>query len=238
MLAQYAFRTPDLLTDSCRTIRLPTNRIHNRLFSDHAATPSQNTHLVSPNTLKRDWNVRRKKRTRNTPHSTHKFSSFMFTDDAITSSSPGSPNYIPNRLRSFRSSISQRDASTVLHFWCSLEKDNLLHLLEPSDLETCSQLVINLCPTEPSSMWIGPSREVAEELSLGLANRQSTSALRACFAALIITNDTEGVLRPSEMISPLQSRQGSTASGTFPRVMKSTLFWIPSHPLQPFDRKY
>ncbi len=44
-------------------------------------------------------------------------------------------------------------------------------------------------------MWIGPSREVAEELSLGLANRQSTSALRACFAALIITNDTEGVLR-------------------------------------------
>ncbi|KAF8506996.1 hypothetical protein F5888DRAFT_1630102 [Russula emetica] len=119
----------------------------------------------------------------------------MLTNDAIASPSPGSPNYIPNRLRTFRSNIARRDASGVLCLWRKLEKDNLLHVLGPSDLETCSQLVINLCPTEPSSTWSGLSRAVAEELSLGLANRLSTSALRACFTALTLINDSEGVLR-------------------------------------------
>ena len=119
----------------------------------------------------------------------------MFTNDVIASLSPGSPSYIPNKLRTLRSRIARRDASAVLRIWRSLEKENLLHVLEPSDLKTCSRLVVNLCPTESSSMWSGLSRAVAEELSLGLANRLSTSALRACFTALIITNDPEGVLR-------------------------------------------
>ena len=119
----------------------------------------------------------------------------MFTNDVIAFSSPGSPNYIPNKLRALRYSIAQRNAPAVLRNWRSLEKENLLHVLGPSDLKTCSRLVINLCPTESSSMWSGLSRAVAEELSLGLANRLSTSALRACFTALIITNDPEGVLR-------------------------------------------
>ena len=196
MLAHHAFRTPDLLIGSRRTLRVPTNRIH--LFSDHAAKPSQNIHLVSPNVLKRDWSVRREERTRDTSHSTRQLASLktsMFTDDAITLPSPGSPNYIPNKLRTFQSSIIRRDASAVLLHWRSLEKDNLLHLLGPSDLETCSQLVIDLCPTEHGSTWDGPSRAAAEELSLGLANRLSTSALRACFDALIFINDSEGVLR-------------------------------------------
>ncbi|KAI0001911.1 hypothetical protein BJV77DRAFT_970294 [Russula vinacea] len=196
MLAHHAFRTPDLLIGSRRTLRVPTNRIH--LFSDHAAKPSQNIHLVSPNVLKRDWSVRREERTRDTSHSTRQLASLktsMFTDDAITLPSPGSPNYIPNKLRTFQSSIIRRDASAVLRHWRSLEKDNLLHLLGPSDLETCSQLVIDLCPTEHGSTWDGPSRAAAEELSLGLANRLSTSALRACFDALIFVNDSEGVLR-------------------------------------------
>ena len=198
MMAQYAFRTPDILIVSRRTVRLPTNRIHIHLFSDHAATPSQSTHPVSPNALKRDWSVRREERTRDTSHSTHQLANVIasiFTNDAITSSSPGSPNYIPKKLRAFRSNIARRDASAVLRLWRGLEKDNLLHLLGPSELETCSQLVISLCPTESSSTWSGRSRVVAEELSLGLADRLSTSALRACFAALIIINDSEGVLR-------------------------------------------
>jgi pentatricopeptide repeat protein len=200
MLAQYAFRTSDLLTGSRCTVRLPISHIHGHLFSDHAATPShRNTRIISPNVLKRDWSVRREERTQDTPpHSTHQLASLvasMSTNDAIASSSPGSPNHIPIRLRTFRSNIARRNVSAVLRLWRGLEKDNLLHVLEPSDLETCSQLVINLCPTEPSSTWSGLSRAVAEELSLCLANRLSTSALRACFTALIITNDTEGVLR-------------------------------------------
>ena len=196
MLARYAFRTPEYLTGSRRTAQLPTMRV--RLFSDHVVKP-KDTRLVSPNTLKRDWGVlRREERSRDTSHSTSQLASLkssIYTDDAITSPTVGSPNYIPNKLHSFRSSIAQRDASAVLRLWHGLEKDNLLHLLGPSDLETCSQLVINLCPTEPSSTWSGPSRAAAEELSLGLANRLSTSALRACFTALIIINDSEGVLR-------------------------------------------
>lgn len=196
MLAHYAFRTPDLLTGSRRTARLPTNHI--RLFSDHVAKPSQNTYLTSPNAFKRDWSIRRReKRTRDTPQPTYKLASLkssIFTD-ATTSPKPGSPNYIPSKLRSFRSSIARRDAPAVLRLWRSLEKDNLLHLLGPSDLKTCSQLVINLCPTDPSSTWSEPSRAAVKELSLGLANRLSPSALKACFAALIINNDPEGVLR-------------------------------------------
>jgi pentatricopeptide repeat protein len=200
MLGQYAFRSSDVLTGSRCTIWPPISRIHSHFFSDHAATPSRhNTHIISPNALKRDWSVRREECTRDTPsHSTHQFASLVtsvFTNDATTSSLPGSPNYIPNKLRSFRSDIARRDGSAVLRVWRSLEKDNLLHVLGPSDLETCSQLVIDLCPAEPSSTWSGLSRAVAEELSLGLANRLSTSALRACFTSLIITNDSEGVLR-------------------------------------------
>ena len=200
MLAQYAFRTSEHLTGSRCTVRLPISHIHGHLFSDHAATPShRNTHIISPNALKRDWSVRQEERARDTPlHSTHQLASLvtpMFSNDAIASSSPGSPNYILNRLHTFRSNIARRDASAVLRLWRSLEKDNLLHVLGPSDLETCSQLVTSLCPTEPSSTWSGLSRAVAEELSLGLANRSSTSALKACFTALIITNDSEGVLR-------------------------------------------
>ncbi|KAI0257442.1 hypothetical protein BJV78DRAFT_1277971 [Lactifluus subvellereus] len=118
-----------------------------------------------------------------------------YANDTVSSPWPSSPNHIPDKLCSLRFSIAQRDASAVLHLWRSFEKDNFLHLLGPSDLEGCSQLVINLCPTEPSSMWSGPTREAAEELALGLANSLSTSALRACFTALIIINNPEGVLR-------------------------------------------
>ena len=202
LVAQYAFRTPDLLTASRCTLKLSISRLHCHchLFSTHAVTPSHPpTHSISPNVLKRDWSVRREERTRDTPpRSTHQLASLVTstsTNDAITSSSPGSPNYITDRLRVFRYNIARRDASTVLHNWRSLEKDNLLHVLGPSDLKTCSQMVINLCPTEPGSTWGALSRAVAEELSLGLANRLSTSALSACFTALIITNDSEGVLR-------------------------------------------
>ena len=201
MLAHTAFsRTPDLLTGSRCTIRLPINRIHGHLFSDHTAAPShRNTHIIPPNALKKDWSVRREERTRDKPlHSKQQAASLfktVFTNDEIASSSTGSPNYIPIRLHDFRSSIIQRDATTVLQIWRSFEKDNLLHVLGPSELETCSRLVIKLCPTKPSSTWSGLSRTAVEELSLGLANRLSTSALRACFTALIIINDPEGVLR-------------------------------------------
>ena len=200
MLAQYAFRTSELLTGSRCTVRLPIGRIHGHLFSDHAATPPhRNPYIISPNALKRDWSVPPEEHTRDTPpHPTHQLASIVtstFANDAIASSSPGSPNYIQNRLHAFRSNIARRDASAVLHLWRNLEKDNLLHVLGPSDLKACSQLVINLCPTEPSSTWSELSRAVTEELSLGLAKCLSTSALRACFTALIIINDPEGVLR-------------------------------------------
>ena len=238
MLAQYAFRTPDLLVGSCCTLRLPIGHIiHGHLFSDHATTPSRrNTHLISPNSLKRDWSVHREERTRDTPPppSSHQLAGLIpstFTNDAIASSSPGSPNYIPSRLRAFRFNLTRRDATAVLHLWRGLEKDNLLHVLGPSDLETCSQLVTDLCPTEPSSTWSERSRAVAEELSLNLANRLSTSALRACFTALIIINDSEGVLRLyNRFVSQTEHRKSAfeEEDSRIDERMKDELSIIPS----------
>ncbi|KAH9004334.1 hypothetical protein EDB86DRAFT_2888115, partial [Lactarius hatsudake] len=122
---------------------------------------------------------------------------------------PGSPNYIRDKLRSFQAGITRRDTLVVLRLWHSFEKDNLLHLLGPSDLENCSRLVISLCPVEQSSTWSGPSREAAEELALGLSTRLSTSALRACFTALIVTNDPQGVLRLYNRFLSQIEHQGS-----------------------------
>jgi pentatricopeptide repeat protein len=119
----------------------------------------------------------------------------QYANDTAILQWPSSPQHIPNQLLSLRSNIAQRDASAVFQLWRDFEKDNLLHLLEPSVLKECSRLVINLCTVEPGSIWSGPTREAAEEIALGLANNSSTSALKACFTALITTNDTEGVLR-------------------------------------------
>ena len=193
MLAHYAFKGADLVSGTRRVTRLPINSI--RSLSDHSVKPSRKKQRVSSTEFKKERNVRRKEPTQELPHTTHQLASLKTTRFTDASTSLGSPNYIPNQLRSFQSSIVQRDAPSVLRIWRSLEKDNLLHLLVPSNLESCSQLVINLCPVEPSSSWSGPSRMAVEELALGLANRLSTSALRACFTASIIVNDTEGVLR-------------------------------------------
>jgi len=193
MLAHYAFKGADLVSGTRRVTRLPINRI--RSLSDHAVKPSRKNQRVSSKEFKKDRNVHRKGPTQEPSHTTHQRASLKTTRFTDAPTSLGSPNYIPNQLRSFRSSIVQRDAPSVLRIWRSLEKDNLLHLLVPSDLGSCSQLVINLCSVEPSSSWSGPSRMAVEELALGLANRLSTSALRACFTASIIVNDTEGVLR-------------------------------------------
>lgn len=192
MLAHYAFKGADLVSGTRRVTRLPINII--RSLSDHTVKPSRQNQRGPSKEFKKDRNVHRKEPAQ-PAHTTHQLASVKtprFTDE---STSLGSPNYIPNQLRSFQFSIVQRDVPSVLRIWRSLEKDNLLHLLVPSDLESCSQLVINHCPVEPSSSWSGPSRMAVEELALGLANRLSTSALKACFTASIIVNDTEGVLR-------------------------------------------
>ncbi|KAI0004222.1 hypothetical protein BJV74DRAFT_809961 [Russula compacta] len=188
MLANCALKTADLVSGSRRAAQILSNCI--RPLSDYAAQPFQNT--------KKEWGARREERTRDSWDPIHQLAnlkSSRFPDDAIASQSPASPSYIPNQLRSFQSNIARRDAPAVLHHWRKLEKDNLLHLLGQSDLEACSQLVINLCPAESNSMWTGPPRTAVEELALALANRLSTLALRACFTALIIVNDSEGILR-------------------------------------------
>ncbi|KAI0307916.1 hypothetical protein B0F90DRAFT_1664878 [Multifurca ochricompacta] len=149
-------------------------------------------------TTQRNRAINRKESTRDSSYLIHKLPSHKTSRPASNAVTPlwsASPNYIPNKLRSLQSNIVQRDVSTVLHLWRSFEEDNLLHLLGPSDLENCSRLVIDLCPREPGTLWSGPSREAAEELALGLASRLSTLALRACFTALIIANDPDGVLR-------------------------------------------
>ncbi len=197
MLAHHAFKAADIVYRTCRVaqLQLPMNCI--RQWSDYAAKPYRKNQRVSSKVFKKDRGVHHKERARDTSHPTHQLASLKTSRFTDTSPSLGSPNYIPNQLRSFQSSVAQRDISLVHCLWRSLEKDNLLHLLGPSNLESCSQLVIDLCPAEPSSSssWTGPSRVAAEELALGLADRLSTSALRACFTALIIINDTESVLR-------------------------------------------
>jgi len=197
MLARNAFKAVKHVPVARCAAQLPIKRV--RALSDDAARHSRKTQSVSPKAFKKSGSgVRREKRTRDPSHPPRSGASLKlsaFTDDFIASLSPGSPSYIPNTLRYFRSSVDRRDASVVLSLWRSLEKDNLLHVLGPSDLQACSQMVIDLCPAEPGSTWSGSYRVAAEELALGVANRLSTSALRACFTSLIITNDSEGVRR-------------------------------------------
>ncbi|KAH9982589.1 hypothetical protein BGW80DRAFT_1263981 [Lactifluus volemus] len=192
MLARHAFKAADPVSGSPCGVRC----LHS--LSDHAATPLKGAQHVTPRALKKIWETRHEKHTRDSSHSTHKqLSSNMsqYANATVILQQPSSPQHIPNQLLSLQSHIAQRDASAVLQLWRDFEKDNLLHLLGPSDLKKCSRLVINLCSVEPGSMWSGPTREAAEELALGLANDSFTSALKACFTALITTNDTEGVLR-------------------------------------------
>ncbi|KAI9512848.1 hypothetical protein F5148DRAFT_1160354 [Russula earlei] len=193
MLARNAFKAAKLVPGSRRAARSPNRRV--RPLSDVAAKSSQPVSF-SGKEHKKDWTgFRLEECVRDSSHLTHELASLLLTNDPISSQSSGSPNYVPNQLLSFRSSIAQRDASAVLSLWRSLEKDNLLHLLGPSDLETCSRLVVNLCPVEPGSTWSEPLRAPIEELALALSNKLSTSALRACFTSLVIINDSEGVLR-------------------------------------------
>jgi len=214
MLAHHAFKVADVVSGTRRVTRPPIKSI--RPLSDYAAKPSRKNQHVSSKEFKKDRNIHRKGPVQERSHPTHLLASPKTTRFTDTFTSLGSPNYIPNQLRSFQSSIVQRDAPSVLRIWCGLEKDNLLHLLGPSDLESCSQLVINLCSVEPNSSWSGPSRTAVGELALGLANRLSTSALRACLTASIIVNDTEGVLRLyNRFLSQVEHQNAFEDDGSF-----------------------
>lgn len=226
MLAHHAFKAAHLVSSTRRVTQLPINGIHP--FFAYAAKPLLKNRLVSSKQSK-DQVVHRKERTRDPSHPIHQLARPKTSSFTDTSPSLGSPNYIPNLLRSFQSSIAQRDISHVLHLWHSLEKNNILHLLGPSDLESCSQLVINFCPAEPSPSWSGPSRAAAEELALGLANRLSTYALKACFTALIIVNDTEGILRLYDRFaSQIELQNTFEDEGTFNSDRTDDLLAIPT----------
>lgn len=227
MLAHHAFKAADVVSSTRRVTQLPINSI--RPLSDYAAKPPLTNQLVSSKQSKKDQVVHRKERTRDPSHPIHQLVRPKASRFIDTSPSLGSPNYIPNLLRSFQSSIARRDISHVHCLWHSLEKDNILHLLRPSDLESCSQLVINLCPAEPSPSWSGPSRAAAEELALGLADRLSTSALKACFTALIIVNDTEGILRLYDRFaSQIEHQNTFEDEGTFNSDGTDELLAIPT----------
>ncbi|KAF8269316.1 hypothetical protein EI94DRAFT_1699590 [Lactarius quietus] len=188
MLARY---TSKAVPGSRRGSKIPVKNI--RLLSDYT---SQNTQHTSP-TPRKKWDVRQRKTTQSSPpiQDVQSLKTRIYSNESVPPSWPGSPNYIPDKLRSFHAGVTQQDILAVHRLWRSFEKDNILHLLGPSDLENCSRLVVALCPVEQSSVWSGPLREAAEELALGLSTRISTSALRACFTALIVTNDPQGVIR-------------------------------------------
>ncbi|KAI9462451.1 hypothetical protein BJY52DRAFT_1257027 [Lactarius psammicola] len=196
MLARHAFRAADFVPGWCHVSKIPVENI--RLLSNYTSKSSQNTQHTSSPTLRKNWNIRQGKRTRDSSPPIQNVQSLktpIYSNESVPPLWSGSPNYIPDKLRSFQAGVTRRDALAVLRLWHSFEKNNLLHLLGPSDLENCSRLVVSLCPVEQSSTWSGPLREAAEELALGLSTRISTSALRACFTALIVTNDPQGVLR-------------------------------------------
>ena len=192
MLARHAFKAAESIPRSRRRSKILVK--NTRLLSDHLSKPSQNTQNTSSQALRKNWDSRKGKPTRTSPP-IQNVQSLIYSKESASPSSLGSPNYIPDKLRSFRARVTRRDTLAVLRLWRSFEQDNLLHLLGPSDLENCSRLIISLCPVEQSSTWSGPLREAAEELALGLLTRISTSAIRACFIALIVTNDPQGVIR-------------------------------------------
>ncbi|KAH9081968.1 hypothetical protein EDB83DRAFT_2335833 [Lactarius deliciosus] len=207
MLARHAFKATGFSPGSRRGSKIPVENI--RPLSDYTSKSSQNTQHIASSTLRKNWDIRNGKRAREYSPPTQSLKMPMHSNEPVPPLWPGSPNYIRDKLRSFQAGITRRDTLVVLHLWHSFEKDNLLHLLGPSDLENCSRLVISLCPVEQSSTWSGPSREAAEELALGLSTRLSTSALRACFTALIVTNDPQGVLRLYNRFLSQIEHQGS-----------------------------
>ncbi|KAH9175471.1 hypothetical protein EDB89DRAFT_1947220 [Lactarius sanguifluus] len=207
MLACHAFKAAGFSPGSRRGSKILVENI--RPLSDYTLKSSQNTqHAASP-TLRKNWDNRNGKRARESSPPTQSLKIPIHSNESVPPLWPGSPNYIRDKLRSFQAGITRRDTLVVLRLWHSFEKDNLLHLLGPSDLENCSRLVISLCPVEQSSTWSGPSREAAEELALGLSTRISTSALRACFTALVVTNDPQGVLRLYNRFLSQIEHQGS-----------------------------
>ena len=195
MLARHAFKVAEVVPGSRLGSKIPVENI--RLLSDYLSKPSQNTHHTSTPTPRKNWDIREGKTTLSSPptQNAQSLKTRIYPNESVSPLWSGSPNYIPHKLRSFQDGLTRRDALAVLHLWRSFEKDNILHLLGPADLENCSRLVIGLCPVEQSSAWSGPLREAAEELALSLSTRISTSAIRACFTALIVTNDPQGVIR-------------------------------------------
>jgi pentatricopeptide repeat protein len=250
MLARHALKAVDIVPGS------PRGAKYIRSLSDYADIPPHGAQPVSPRAFKKSWGVLHEKRTQDSSCSTHGLPGFnpsRYANGTVTPLWPSSPQHIPSRLHSLRSKIAQRDVSAVFHFWRSFEKDNLLHLLEPSDLEGCSQLVVDVCTVEPGSVWSGPTREAAEKLALSLANSLSTSALQACFTALIIINDPQGVLRLynrflSQMKhrnvfgdeDPLDGEESQDELSTMPTIRNSvflidrdmTVFAIIAHAIQ------
>src|SRR6266404_638347 len=196
MLARRAFKAADLVPGSHCGSRVQVENM--RLFSDYISKSSQNTPRTSSPMLGKNWDICQVKHTRDSSPPMQNVQSLkmpIHSNESVPPLWSGSPNCILDKPRSFQAGVTRRDALAVLRLWHTLEKDNLLHLLGPSDLERCSRFVVSLCPVEQSSKWSGPSRETVEELALGLSTRISTSALRACFTALVITNDPQGVLR-------------------------------------------
>src|SRR6266702_170234 len=193
MLARHAFRAAEFVPGSRRGSKIPVENI--RLLSNYTSKSSQNTQHTSSPTPRKNRDIRQGKRSSPPMQNIQSLKTPIYSNESVPPLWSGSPNYILDKLRSFQAGVTQRDAPAVLRLWHSFEKDSLLHLLGPSDLENCSRLVISLCLVGQSSTWSGPSREAAEELALGLSTRISTSALRACFTALIVANDPQGVLR-------------------------------------------
>ncbi|KAI0274741.1 hypothetical protein BC834DRAFT_9244 [Gloeopeniophorella convolvens] len=164
--------------------------------SKHVASAPQSRKQASPHALRKAWSPSStnpvSKASSSTPRQTLRASS---ETDKLLDVLSCLPADIPKKIQYFRTSTSRTDLLTIFEAWRSLEKDNLLHLLSPSDLEHCSRLVISACPTLSHSEWTGPRREAAEELALGLAGRLSTSALSTCFTSLVTINDPQGILR-------------------------------------------
>lgn len=193
MLARHALKAVDFVPGSRRGSKIPVENI--RSLSAYTSKASQ--HTSSPK-LRKNWDVRQGKPIRDSSPSIQNVQSLRtprHSNESVLPPWSGSPNFISHKLCSFQAEITRRDALAVLRLWHSFEKDSLLHLLRPSDLENCSRLVISLCPVEQSSTWSGPTREAVEELALRLSTMLSTSALRACFTALIAANEPQGVLR-------------------------------------------
>ena len=103
------------------------------------------------------------------------------------------------------SALRKRSLGAAWTIWKQLGNKQVLHLLGPSDLEMCSQLVADTCSSNTKKPWDDQTKELLEEMALSCAIGRFPEGLKGCLAAYIKRDDAQAVLSLYERFVKLLS---------------------------------